>query len=98
MIARAYPDSGRRSGSRILLQQARELDRERTLRIEGADVLDVTPVTRGAVIGHHDAVERGLVGAVAREANVNSHESSEKSKPLRKGRHGSTGRAFRQAG
>jgi hypothetical protein len=29
------------------------------------------------VIGHDDAVEGGLVGAVAREANVNSHESSE---------------------
>src|SRR5258708_17189060 len=40
------------------------------------DVLEVPPVARMALIGDDHAVERGLLGTVTRQTDVNGHELS----------------------
>jgi hypothetical protein len=43
------------------------------------------------VVGHDDAIKGRFVGAVAREANVNSHESSE-NEPEKRDSYGRAGK------
>src|SRR5688500_17508874 len=54
--------------------QARAIDLERARGIEHADVLEVTTVPRITMVGDDNPVERDFFRAVAREADVDSHE------------------------
>ena len=44
-------------------------------RVVGAELLDEAAIARAAAVGHHDVVVGTLLGASAREADLEAHKS-----------------------